>query len=125
MKTIIAGSRSITDYEIVKKAIETSGFTISTVVSGTANGVDKLGEQYAKEKHIKIKKFPADWNTYGKRAGYLRNVQMAEYADACIIVWDGESKGSLHMYNIAMEKGLKVFMYVTKYLVREYDERKR
>lgn len=113
MKTIIAGSRSITDYEIVKKAIETSGFNISIVVSGTANGVDKLGERYAKEYHKKIKRFPADWSM-GKKAGYLRNTQMAEYADACIIVWNGISKGSLHMYNIAMDKGLEVYMYVVE-----------
>ena len=82
-------------------------------MSGTANGVDKLGEQWAKANHKKIKRFPADWSL-GKRAGYLRNVQMAEYSDACIIVWDGESKGSQHMYNIAMEKGLRVFMYTYK-----------
>lgn len=109
MKVIIAGSRTITDYSIVKQAIEESKFDITVVISGTANGVDKLGEQYARENHIKIKRFPADWNKFGKRAGWLRNIQMAEEADACIIIWTGFSKGSRMMLDIANEHGLKVF----------------
>ena len=52
--------------------------------------------------------FPADWDKYGKRAGYLRNVQMAEYADALLAFWDGESRGTKNMIDEALSRGLKV-----------------
>lgn len=115
MKTIIAGSRTITDYEIVKKAIRDSGFEISEVVSGTASGVDRLGERYARENGLPIRQFPAEWNEYGKAAGPIRNVQMAEYADALIAIWDGCSSGTRHMIKAAEKNDLKIF--VTKEMV--------
>lgn len=114
MKTIIAGSRTITNYDLVEKAIQKSNIDITEIVSGTASGVDSLGEQYAKKYNIPIKQFPADWNTYGKRAGYLRNVEMAEYADACIIIWDGSSKGSKMMIDIARQHNLVLFIQKVK-----------
>ena len=55
-----------------------------------------------------IKRFPADWENLGRGAGYVRNVQMAFYADALIAFWDGESRGTKHMIDIAKEKGLMV-----------------
>lgn len=110
MRTIIAGSRTITDYGLVIDAVRDSGFTISEVVCGMARGVDLLGKRWAHDYGVPVKEFPADWNTHGKRAGYLRNEQMAEYADALIAVTTG-SPGTRHMIDIAKRKGLKVFVY--------------
>jgi uracil-DNA glycosylase family 4 len=109
MKVIVAGSRTITDYQKVKELIKVSGFVIDEIVSGAARGVDLLGERYAKENNIPIKQFKADWDTYGKRAGYLRNVQMAEYADALVAVWDGISSGTKHMIDTMNSKDKPVF----------------
>lgn len=67
-----------------------------------------MGERYALERGYSIKKFPADWNTYGKRAGYLINTEMANYADILIAFWDGKSKGTHHMINLARRANLKV-----------------
>lgn len=114
MKVIIAGSRNGIIYSDVKKAIEDSGFKITEVVSGTARGVDRFGEQWAIENNVAIKRFPADWDTYGKRAGYLRNTQMAEYADALIAVWDGESRGTKHMIDEAKKESLEYFIYIVR-----------
>lgn len=115
MKVIIAGSRSIVDYAAVEgsmqHAVKAWG-RISQIVSGTARGVDRLGEQWAAAHGIPVKRFPADWNKYGKQAGYIRNVEMADYADACLVVWDGDSRGSMHMYRIAETKGLAVLLVV-------------
>jgi len=104
MRCIIAGSRTITDYATVIEAIIKSGFGITEIVSGTARGVDSLGEQYALENNIPIKKFPANWDKYGKSAGYRRNAEMAEYADSAIILWDGVSKGTQHMFRLMENK---------------------
>lgn len=110
MKVIVAGSRDIVDYEIVKSAIVSSGFQITEIVSGGARGVDTLGERYAKENNIPFVVFPAKWDLYGKKAGYLRNIQMSEYADGLIAVWDGVSKGTGHMIHIAMKNDLEVYI---------------
>lgn len=84
MKTIIAGSRTVTDLEIVKKAIKASGFKITEVVSGCCLGPDKLGEQWATHNNIPIKRFPADWKKWGIKAGPLRNMEMGEYGNGRI-----------------------------------------
>ena len=60
-----------------------------------------------REKGYKIKEFPAKWGQYGKRAGYLRNEEMANYATHCICFWDGESKGTKHMIDIAEREKLE------------------
>lgn len=111
MKVIIAGSRDINDLDVVKEAVSRSGFRISEVVSGCARGVDTLGEIIASNLGVPTKRFPALWNEYGKRAGYMRNVEMAAYADALVAVWDGESKGTGHMIESARKKCIKVYVY--------------
>lgn len=111
MKVIIAGSRGIVDYTTLELAIANAGFPITEVVSGTARGVDQLGELWAKRNNIPVKQFPADWNgKYGKNAGMIRNNQMADYAEALIALWDGKSRGTLQM--IQRAKLLKLPTYV-------------
>lgn len=113
MKVIIAGGRNFNNYEELCKFCDKalSKQTEVEIVSGTANGADKLGERYAKDKGYTIKQFPADWDTYGKSAGYKRNAQMAEYSDALIAFWDKSSKGTKHMIDLAKKTNLKVKIF--------------
>jgi hypothetical protein len=96
MKTIIVGSRTIDNYDIVKLVIQSclsrTDKQVSMVVSGCAKGVDKLGEQWAKECNLPVKQFPAQWLKYGKAAGHIRNRAMADYADMLFVIWDGTSR---------------------------------
>ena len=110
MKVIIAGSRSVTSQSTVFEILNMVNIDVTEVVSGTASGVDKIGEEWATQHGIAIKEFPADWDKFGKRAGYIRNEQMAEYADALIAVWDGVSPGTKHMIDIARNKDLSVYV---------------
>ena len=112
VKILIAGSRTITDYEIVKTAIKKSGFFISEVVSGGAAGVDKLGEKWAQENLTPIKRFLPDWKTHGKAAGPIRNTELVKYCEAAILVWDGVSKGTQDTLNKIQKAGKQVFIYV-------------
>ena len=109
MKVIIAGSRSITNYNLVSSIIDKAGFAITEVVSGCARGVDSLGERYAREHNISIKHFPAKWDTFGKSAGMIRNKEMAYYADALIAIYKDNSKGTLDMIERAKKVGLAVY----------------
>ena len=63
------------------------------VASGCAKGVDALGEQWATEREIPIKRFPTDWSSYGRAAGPKRNEQMAQYANALLAIPVPDSRG--------------------------------
>ncbi len=125
MRTIIAGSRTITDYQVVLSAIDAADHLMNIrptkILSGGARGVDELGERAASYAGWPVEKYKADWKKNGKRAGYLRNVEMADNAFALIAVWDGQSKGTNHMINIAKEKGLKVYVHHVSYVDRHID----
>ena len=118
LRIIVAGSRDFDDQSMMNVLLDDyiDGYDKENVViiSGTARGADSMGEEYAKNAGLRCKRFPADWDTYGKRAGYLRNVQMADYAMAdnsngvLYAFWNGESKGTGHMIQIAKSRGLKV-----------------
>lgn len=96
-KVVVAGSRNITDYQVICQEIAASKYNITELVSGTASGVDSLGEKWAIDRLIPVKRFPADWKKNGKAAGPIRNKEMAEYCDMAIIIWDGESRGTKNM----------------------------
>jgi hypothetical protein len=111
-KVIIAGGREFGDYNLLN--LKCRQFLLTNykptdieIVSGKARGADRLGEQFAEQYGIKVAEFPADWDL-GKAAGYIRNKDMAEYADALIAFWNGSSRGTMHMINLAKEKGLAV-----------------
>ena len=117
IKVIIAGSREFDNYDLLAKKVDfflqnkinkTKLYSNIEIVSGTAKGADTLGEKYAKERGFALKQFPADWELYGKRAGYVRNKQMRDYADICIVFWDGKSRGSKHMIDLAKETNMPV-----------------
>ena len=114
MKVIIAGGRDFTNYALVETAVKVSGFEITQVVSGKAKGVDTLGEVWALANNVPVEAFPADWSQHGRSAGPIRNREMAEYADALIAIWNGESKGTANMIQQARSKKLDVFIYLVK-----------
>lgn len=108
MKTIIAGSRTIKNVALICDAIEAAPFPITEVVCGGADGVDNIGNFWAQAEGILVKRFWPDWNKHGKAAGPIRNRAMAEYADALILVWDGQSRGSASMKREAQRAGIPI-----------------
>lgn len=126
LRIIIAGSRDFNDYKLLKasikdilKDISLEGINKIKIISGTARGADQLGERFAKQFKLEVVKFPADWDRFGKRAGYIRNEEMAKYSvkdnnyGMLVAFWDGKSKGTKHMINLAKKHGLEV--YVVKF----------
>lgn len=113
MKVIIAGSRDGFCEEHVTEAIALASFDITTVISGGARGVDSFGESWARKNSIPIERFPAQWKLYGKSAGILRNIQMANLADALIALWNGQSPGTFHMIQQMKKANKPIFLYET------------
>lgn len=105
---IIAGTRTFLDYDLLRSKCDHyfSRIKPTAIICGEACGADRLGKRYAEENGIPVLSFPAEWDKYGKSAGYIRNQQMAVHADALIAFWDGESKGTHNMITIAKNKGL-------------------
>lgn len=113
MKTIISGSRDFSDYALLQRVlerVELGAKRIDTVLSGTARGADQLGELWAKLNCRITLRFPAQWDSYGRSAGILRNREMAKHAEQLVAFWDGQSHGTAHMIEHARKRGLVVWV---------------
>ena len=114
MKVLICGSRHFNDYEKLKKevfnALPVGDYIDTTVISGHAKGADSLGERLAGEMGWKCEIYPADWNTYGRRAGPIRNSQMLKEGkpDVVIAFRAENSRGTQNMINQAEKAGIPV-----------------
>ncbi len=115
-RVIIAGCRDYDNYAEAKLFIDLCLSNIRkenkiVILSGCANGADKIGERYAEENGFKVEKYPANWEKYGRRAGPIRNRLMAEKADYVICFWDKKSKGTKSMidYAIKFNKPIKIY----------------
>jgi hypothetical protein len=112
IKVIIAGGRDFNDHELMDTEF-LNRFNKYTkeemqIVSGMAQGADSAGVKLAEDYNLDVVKYPALWHMYGRSAGYKRNVKMAENATHLLAFWDGKSKGTEHMINIANKLQLKV-----------------
>lgn len=101
-RLVVAGCRDYNDYSVasveIEKHIKKLDANCSVIiVSGCAEGADKLGERYASEHNLTVERFPAEWDKYGKYAGPRRNAQMAQVADGVLVFWDGKSRGTKNM----------------------------
>ena len=116
MRMIIAGGSDFTDtysagVYLIKLVEEKKIPDTPTIISGGARGADKVGENLAKMFDLPLEIYPADWNTYGKSAGYRRNTQMADTADVLIAFWDGKSRGTSHMISTMQKQNKPVYVY--------------
>jgi hypothetical protein len=94
VKIAIIGSRSFNDKDKLELAINELNLDIDTVVSGGAMGADKLGEEWARNKGLKVELYLPEWSKYGRSAGIIRNKAIIQSCDFCLAFWDGKSKGT-------------------------------
>lgn len=115
MKTVITGSRTLTKIEhaawIEKRLLEYFKPGVAMINGGCPKGVDQICKRWALENDRELILMPADWNKYGRGAGFRRNGEMSEIADNCLAFWDGESKGTRHMIDICLNMGMSVHVF--------------
>ena len=101
-KVIIAGSRDITDMELIRNEMNAYWLEIGAfeVISGMARGVDRIARDIAVASGITVHEMPAEWDRYGKSAGYRRNEDMVALATHGLVFWDGESRGTKHTIDL-------------------------
>lgn len=115
----VIGSRNFNSYNVLHTVIQKYFITwdIDNIVSGGANGADTLAERYADQYNINKKIFLADWETHGKRAGYIRNHEIWKNSDMVVAFWDGQSSGTKHSFELYKK-------YKKDFLVVEYLSKK-
>lgn len=123
MKIAIVGSRDFKDLETLRNILKDlpKEFGRFTFISGGARGVDTLTEKiidkmnagkFSEHQHHPKLIFKPDWDTYGKKAGFLRNQKIVQEADMLIAFWDGKSKGTKHSIDLAVQKGIPINIYI-------------
>jgi len=112
MKFAVVGSRTITDYKIVKNILDEHN--ISTIISGGAKGIDQLAERYANEKNLEKIIYLAKWDEFGRGAGMVRNTEIIKDADEVVAIWDGTSKGTENSINLAKKLNKPLYLYTVK-----------
>ena len=112
-RIIVAGSRSFDDYFTLRRILDghLCGRGDVAIISGHARGVDMMAEYYARMFDIPLEVYPADWKKYGKKAGMVRNAEMAEVADELVAIWDGQSRGTAAMIRMMKRRKKPVAMY--------------
>lgn len=122
LRVVVAGKRDFNDFNRLCRFCDNilnaqkEFFDTITIVSGNALGTDRMGEEYAKLRGYNLMIFPAEWFKYGRRAGIIRNAQMAEYATSngaagiLIAFWNGESRGTANMIEQAHNRGMDIFI---------------
>lgn len=130
IKLMVCGSRSITDADWVKAEIgsfwynEIAWVDKCIMVEGEARGVDTYAKEYAQENQWTIESYPANWEKFGKSAGYIRNEEMVKACDVCLIIWDGQSLGTKHDIDLCIKhnKPYRILIYNDTVKERYYDK---
>ena len=109
MKLLIVGSRSITDFDLSPYISK----NVDTVISGGANGIDTLAEQYADLHRLSKYIIRPRYDLYGRAAPLKRNEEMVNMADAVLVIWDGQSKGAQYTvkYTKKMNKPITLIQF--------------
>lgn len=108
-KVVVAGSREFDNYNLLKKSLDyflqnkiQEGYEI-IIISGGAKGADSLAEIYTKEKGFKLTVYKAEWDKYGRKAGYLRNIVIGKEGDCLVAFWNKKTNGTRNMINIMIK----------------------
>ena len=90
MKTAIIGSRDLIIEDLSPYMPEGT----TEIVSGGARGIDACAKRYATENNINLTEFLPQYNKYERNAPLKRNLEIIEYADRIVALWDGKSRGT-------------------------------
>jgi len=107
MKVAVIGSRSLSLRDLGEYLPE----NVTEIVSGGARGIDSCAKAYARTKGIKLTEFLPDYDSFGRTAPLKRNIQIIEYADIVVAIWDGSSSGTAFVIRECKKRSKPVEVY--------------
>jgi hypothetical protein len=109
---LVTGSRDWEDVELIRSAIRSVYEPGAVLHHGGAKGADTIAGAYARGVGLEVIEHPAQWSTYGRRAGFLRNKEMVELQPDVVLAFQRfGSKGTQHTIDLAVERGIRVIAY--------------
>ena len=109
MKLLIAGSRSIQEFDLSPYILPDT----DCIITGGANGIDRIAEQYADEHKLSKIILRPQYHLYKRNAPLIRNKQMVDIADAVLVIWDGKSKGTRYTMDYTQQKNVPLTLVRT------------
>ena len=82
---------------------------ITVIISGHARGADSLAEQWAKDREVSLDIYPAEWDVYGKSAGFMRNQQMIDEGLPDLVVAFSGGKGTINMIKLSNQANIPLY----------------
>ena len=119
LRVLVSGSRMWKDVQVVRDTL--NRIKPDVVIQGDCRGPDLFAKEWALAQGVPVKSYPADWKTHGRSAGFKRNQQMLDEGKPDLVIgfWDGISRGTEMMLQIARRAGVKVITVCT--CGREYE----
>ena len=110
MKVLVCGGRDFYDVNLLFNTLNKihKERKISSIIEGDASGADRLAGSWAISKDVKLEKFPANWKSYGRSAGMIRNKQMLEFGKPNLVIACPGGKGTANMIKLAKEANVEV-----------------
>ncbi len=108
MKVLVCGSRDWNDWKEIENRLQTLP-PGTTIISGAARGADSIAAAIGRRLGLEVREFPAEWNKFGRSAGYKRNLAMLDQHPDLVIAFQlGNSPGTAHTIENAKQKGIPV-----------------
>jgi hypothetical protein len=108
MRVLVCGGRDFNNYDLLNDTLLSRVPATATIIQGGARGADRQAAHWARENDRSVEEYPADWEKYGKRAGYLRNKQMLEEGKPDLVIAFPGGKGTDMMIKLAVDAGVPV-----------------
>ena len=113
MRVAIVGSRHFSEIDRVQSYVNELPAR-SSIVTGSASGVDAAATKAARDKGIAVQVMPASFDELAdpKRSA-ARNQRLIDACDVLVAFWDGSSKGTRATVDRALEAGKEVHVFVS------------
>lgn len=95
-------------YDYLMDPEEETKYGQLTIIHGNATGGDTVAKDFATVHWLNEEPYPADWNKYGKQAGFIRNQQMIDEGKPDVVVAFPGGNGTRDMVARAKKAGIKV-----------------